>query len=161
MTAWKVVGVGVLLFLVTFGLMTGRWWLEWEEQEQLEIEPACDYNLKALWLVARICSVKDRVPFLPPLSVVQNYWVDTGQGVFLTPDMVRFLGLPKQSEGSYTDFRGTLLCSRDPNYLLKMAQMAQGLPYEPSYRWLPDAKTLAECPYCRLAVSLDGKLVKR
>ncbi len=159
MSVWKVISVGVLLFLITFGLTTGRLWLGW--QEQSEIKPACRYNLKALWLVARICSVKDRVPFPPPLSIIQNYWVDPGREVFLTPDMVKFLRLPEFVEGSYWEFRGILHCARDPNYLLKMAQMAQGLPYEPSYRWLPDAKTLAECPYCRLAVSLDGKLVKR
>jgi hypothetical protein len=75
--------------------------------------------------------------------------------------MQKFLGLPIGWEGTYIDFRGILLCARDPDYLLKMAKMAQRLPYEPSYRWLPYANTLAECPYCRLAISLDGKLTAR
>jgi len=157
--AMKVVGIGALLFLVTFALTTGRWWWNW--QTQLKIEPACSYNLKALWVVARLCSVKDKVPFPPPLPLVQRFWVDSGRSVLLTPDMQKFLDLPAFSEGTYMDFRGILLCARDPDYLLKMAKMAQGLPYEPSYRWLPDARTLAECPYCRLAISLDGKLIER
>jgi hypothetical protein len=152
-------GIGALLFLVTFALTTGRWWWDW--QTQLKIEPACSYNLKALWVVARLCSVKDKVPFPPPLPFIQRFWVDSGWSVLLTPDMQKFLDLPALSEGTYMDFRGILLCARDPDYLLKMAKMAQGLPYEPSYRWLPDARTLAECPYCRLAISLDGKLIER
>ena len=159
MTSWRVITGGVLIFLVTFGLATGRLWLRW--QKGSVVNPACHYNLKALWLVARLCSVKDKVPFPPPLPFIQRFWVDSGRSVLLTPDMQKFLDLPALSEGTYMDFRGILLCARDPDYLLKMAKMAQGLPYEPSYRWLPDARTLAECPYCRLAISLDGKLIER
>jgi len=99
--------------------------------------------------------------FPATIALVQRFWVDSGRSVLLTPDMQKFLDLPAFSEGTYMDFRGILLCARDPDYLLKMAKMAQGLPYEPSYRWLPDARTLAECPYCRLAISLDGKLIER
>jgi len=69
--AMKVVGVGALLFLVTFAIATGRWWWNW--QTQLKIEPACSYNLKALWVVARLCSVKDKMPFPPPLPLVQRF----------------------------------------------------------------------------------------
>jgi len=157
--AMKVIGIGALLFLVAFAIATGRWWRDW--QAQLKIEPACSYNLKALWVVARLCSVKDKTPFPPPLPFIQRFWVDAGREVLLTPDMQKFLELPALFKGTYWDFRGILLCARDPDYLLKMAKMEQGLPYEPSYRWLPDARTLAECPYCRLAISLDGKLERR
>lgn len=159
MTSWRVIVVGALIFLVTFCLATGRLWLRW--QGESIVNPACPYNLKALWLVARLCSTKDHFPFPPPLPVIQRFWVDSGQGVLVTPEMQKFLGLSTRSEGTYIDFRGILLCARDPNYLLKMAKMTQGLPYEPSYRWRPDVRTLAECPYCRLAISLDGKLTTR
>ena len=159
MTSWRVIAGGVLIFFVTFGLTTGRLWLRW--QKGSTIEPDCSYNLKGLWIVARLCSVKDRFPFPPPLPIVQRFWVDSGREVLLTPDMQKFLGLPIGWEDTYINFRGILLCARDPDYPLKMAKMAQVLPYEPSYRWLPDARTLAECPYCRLAISLDGKLMAR
>ncbi|MFA0761229.1 MAG: hypothetical protein HZLCBSQH_001334 [Candidatus Fervidibacterota bacterium] len=159
MTSWRVIVVGALIFLVTFCLATGRLWLRW--QGESIVNPSCPYNLKALWFVARLCSVKDKVPFPPPLPFLQRFWVDSGREVLLTPDMRKFLDLPAFSEGTYMDFRGILLCARDPDYLLKMAEMTQGLPYEPSYRWLPDARTLAECPYCRLAILLDGNLTIR
>lgn len=159
MTSWRVIVVGALIFLVTFCLATERLWLRW--QGESIVNPSCPYNLKALWLVARLCSVKDKVPFPPPLPFLQRFWMDSGREVLLTPDMRKFLDLPASSEGTDMDFRGILLCARDPDYLLKMAQMTQGLPYQPSYRWLPDARTLTECPYCRLAISLDGKLTTR
>lgn len=78
----------------------------------------------------------------------------------LTSKTSTYLGMAGQ-EGVNQDFRGILICPRDPNYHLKLAKMSQNLPYEPSYQWHPDERTLAYCPYCGLAVLLDGKLEKR
>lgn len=156
MVPWRVALVGVSIFFAVFSIATGYLWFLWQRSDY--ILPACDYNLKALWVVARHCSVKYRLPFPPPQKVVQNF-VDSGTSIFVTPRIASYLDLPFP-EGSI-DFRGAFLCARDPSYLLKMAQMTQGLAYEPSYQWHPDAKTLAYCPYCRLAVLMDGKLEKR
>ena len=152
-----VVTVGICSFLITFGSKTGqhlfRWW------RAIHIEPYCEYNLKALWIVSRKCSVRYRVQFPPPLKLVQDF-VDSGETILLTPRISGYLGLAGR-EGTEIDFRGSLICVRDPNYPLKIAKMSQNLPYEPSYLWHPDARTLAYCPYCGLAVLLDGKLERR
>ncbi len=157
MSSKTVVAVGVIAFLAPFGVKTAQYWLAW--QKQVEIKPYCDYNLKALWVVARQCSVRYRLPFPPPLPLVQDF-ADSGQSVLITEKIANYLGLPYMG-GGYTDFRGTLICAQDPDYLLKIAKMTQGLPYEPSYRWCPDERTLAECPYCHIAVLLDGRIERR
>lgn len=149
--------VGICLFLTAFSIKTGqhlgKWW------RAINLSPQCEYNLKALWVVARHCSIKYRLQFPPPIKVVQTF-VDSGQSILLTPRTSTYLGLLGQ-EGVAIDFRSTLICTLDPDYLLKLAKMSQNLPYEPSYLWCPDSRTLAYCPYCGLAVLLDGKLERR
>lgn len=152
-----VISIGICLFVGTFGLKTGQYTIEW--LKEVHIVPSCDYNLKAVWVVARYLSVKYRLQFPPPLKTVQAF-ADSGQAILLTPKTFDYLGL-KGLEGAYMDFRGILICVRDPKYSLKMAKMSQNLPYEPSYLWQPDRRTLAYCPYCGLAVLLKGKLEKR
>ncbi len=159
MASWRVFMIGALAFLLPFGLKTGQRWRNWHIALDLIKQPTCRYNLKALFVVARLCSNEDRFPFPPPFHIIQGFWVDSGRPVLMTPEIGKFLGFV--SEGTYINFRGILLCARDPKYLLKGAMRAQGLPYEPSYRWRPDALTLAECPYCRLAITLDGRLRER
>jgi len=149
--------IGLCLFVGAFSLKTGQNLLAW--WQATHIVPSCDYNLKAVWIVARHCSVKYRLQFPPPLKTVQTF-ADSGQNILLTPRISAYLGLIG-GEGGHLDFRGTLICVRDPKYSLKMAKMSQNLPYEPSYLWCPDTRTLAYCPYCGLAVLLDGKLEKR
>jgi len=149
--------VGICLFLAIFSVKTGQHFVGW--WKATNISSYCEYNLKALWVVARHCSVKYRLQFPPPIKTVQTF-VDSGQSILLTPRASTYLGFLGQ-EGVTVDFRGTLICARDPGFLLKLAKMSQNLPYEPSYIWHPDARTLAYCPYCGLAVLLDGKLEKR
>lgn len=151
------VTIGIGLFLLAFGFKTGQHLLRW--QMETNIVPYCEYNLKALWVVARHCSVKYRLQFPPPLKTVQTF-VDTGQTILLTPRISDYLGYQHQ-EGVHVDFRGILICIRDPKYPLKIAKMSQNLPYKPSYFWCPDSRALAYCPYCGLAVLLDGKIEKR
>ena len=149
--------VGLFAFLIPFGFETGRYWIGWQSAEK--IEPACDFNLKALWVIARHFSIRHRLPFPPPLKTIQKF-IDSGYSILLTSKTASYLG-SFYREGDYIEFRGILLCARDPNYSLKIAKMTQGLEYEPSYHWSPDARTLAYCPYCGLAVLMDGKLEKR
>jgi hypothetical protein len=157
MRASTAVLIGLCLFVIAFGLKTGQHLLEWWRAAW--IAPYCDYNLRALWVVARHCSVRFRLQFPPPLKTVQIF-VDSGQPLLLTPKTSTYLGMAGQ-EGVQQDFRGILICPRDPKYHLKLAKMSQNLPYQPSYQWLPNGHTLAYCPYCGLAVLLDGKLEKR
>jgi hypothetical protein len=50
-----------------------------------------------------------------------------------------------------------LVCPRDPEYGYKAARALNGSPtFQPSYRWNPDARTLAACPFHRIAVGRDG-----
>lgn len=152
-------GIGIVIFFVAFIAATGRLWFIWHIwQKTLQIEPNCAYNLKALWVVARHCSVKGRIPFPPPFKIVRNF-IDSGESILITERIANYLG--EHSFGQYRDFRGILVCANDPKFLLKMAKMTQGLNYEPSYQWCPDARTLALCPFCRLAILLDGRLEKR
>ncbi len=152
-----IIAIGLLLFVGMFCLKTGQHLLNWQRAKN--VAPYCEYNLKALWVVSRHCSVRFGTPFPPPLETVQTF-VDSGQPILLTPRISEYLGYPHH-EGMHVDFRGTLICARDPKYALKMAKMSQNLPYEPSYQWCPDRRTLAYCPYCGLAVLLDGKIEKR
>ncbi len=108
------------------------------------VATVCDFNLKALWVTTRHCSIRYRLPFPPTLKIVQTL-VDSGYSLLLTSRTATYLG-SFYREGDHVEFRGTLLCARDPNYSLKMAKMAQGLDYKPSYQWHPDARTLAYCP---------------
>jgi len=150
-----VIVTGVCLCIGVFCLKTGQHLFEWRRMAR--IIPYCDYNLKAVWVVARHCSIKYQMQFPPPLKIVQDF-SDSGDAILVTPRTSIYL----QSEaGVALDFRGILICVRDPKYPLKMAKMSQNLPYEPSYLWCPDTRTLAYCPYCGLAVLLDGKLEKR
>ncbi|MCS7266182.1 MAG: hypothetical protein NZ805_15295 [Armatimonadetes bacterium] len=157
MKAVTTIGIGMCLFIAAFGLKTGQHMIEW--LGGIHIVPSCDYNLKAVWVVAHYLSVKYRLQFPPPLKTVQAF-ADSGQSILLTSKTSTYLGLMGQ-EGTHLDFRGILLCALDPKYSLKMAKMSQNLPYEPSYLWQPDRRTLAYCPYCGLAVLLEGKLEKR
>lgn len=150
--------IGIVIFLLPFAIETGRHWWRWTHPQ---LFPACGYNLKALWLLSRRVSSHYQLPFPPPLRVVKLHYIDSGSPLLVTQRMAEYLGMSQQSVGVYTDFRGILLCIREPTYLLKMARMSQGLDYEPSYLWQPDAKTLAFCPFCRLAVLLDGRIEKR
>ena len=159
----KIIGVGILVFLLPFAFHTGKKWWQWEQALKMETESSCDYQLKALWLLSRRVSQIYRLPFPPPFSVVKEY-ADKRQSILLTRQISEYLfGIGKlgKLEGVYWTFDLILICRREPDYLLKVAKYTQHLPYEPSYRWLPDARTLAECPYCRLAISLDGKLERR
>jgi len=155
----RVIRIGILVFLFTLLWHTWRGLYQWRRAVELAKEPSCEYNLKSLWLLSRQVSKHYQLPFPPPFKVVKAY-ADTRPSVLMTHQISEYLGLGKL-EGGYWTFDLILLCARDPDYLLKMAEMTQGLPYEPSYRWLPDARTLAECPYCRLAILLDGNLTIR
>lgn len=157
MRASVAIVVGICLFLLTFGFKTGQHLLRW--RRETDIASYCEYNLKALWVVARHCSVKYRLQFPPPLKTIQTF-VDTGQTILLTPQISDYLGY-QHHEGVHLDFRGILICARDPKYPLKIAKMSQNLPYEPSYLWCSDPRILAYCPHCGLAVLMDGRLEKR
>jgi len=159
MTAQRIVGIGILIFLLPFALHTGQKWWQWKQYVEMEKEPACDYNLKALWILSRHASNRYRLPFPPPFKVVKAY-ADRRPSILMTLQISEYLGIGKL-EGGYWTFVGNWLCAKDPKYLLKMAKMSQDLDYEPSYLWCPDARTLAYCPYCGLAVLMDGKLEKR
>lgn len=148
---------GVSLFVVSF-LITTVWELA-REWVWTYFEPfyACSYNLKGLWVLSQKVSRHYRVPFPPPFKLVKQ---SVKKSVLLTERDANYLGFPEWA-GSYMDFPLLLICPRDPDYLLKVAMDKQWLEYSPSYRWRPDARTLAECPYCRLAVLLDGRIEKR
>lgn len=147
-----IASIGIIAFLLSFALETGRQW-------RGQVKPACEYNLKALWLLSRHASIRFQYPFPPPYKFIRHI-ADSRQPVLLTRQTAEYLKMP-QLAGVYANFDSILLCARDPDYLLKMAKMSQNLDYEPSYLWHPDAKTLAYCPYCKLAVLLDGRLEKR
>ncbi len=122
-----------------------------------------DFSLKSLWFLSRQVSHHYRFPFPPPFKAVKAY-VDKRPSVLMTRQIAKYLGfghVAGRTEGAYWTFDAILVCAKDPKYLPKMAKMIQSLDYEPSYRWQPDARTLAYCPFCRLAVLLDGKLEKR
>jgi len=119
---------------------------------------ACSrYNLRSVWILSRKVSRRYQVPFPPPVELVK---VATKKTVLLTEQEANYLGMPEIA-GNYFEFLLALICPRDPKYLLKVAMDSQGLDYQPSYIWHPDARTLAYCPYCRIAVLLDGKIEKR
>lgn len=153
-----VIGIGIFAFLLPFLLHTGQGLWQWRQAWE-EKEPSCEYNLKALWLLSRQVSRRYQLPFPPPFKAVKRY-VEIRPSILLTRQISEYLGLGKL-EGAYWTFDVILVCAKDPKYLLKMAKMSQNLPYEPSYRWHPDSRTLAYCPYCGLAVLMDGKLEKR
>ena len=160
MRARKIIGVSILAFLLPFAFQTIKKWWQWERELTMETESSCDYQLKALWLLSRRVSQIYRLPFPPPFSVVKEY-AGKRQSILMTRQISEYLFGVGKLEGAYWTFDLILICRRDPDYLLKAAKYVQHLPYEPSYRWFPDARTLAECPYCRLAISLDGKLIER
>jgi len=151
--------IGGLLFTITFTFTT-----VWEITRPLvwiyfEYLYSCSrYNLKSLWVLSRKVSRLYQVPFPPSIKLVKQM---TTKSILLTEREVNYLGMPKIFAGNYVDFPLTLICPRDPKYLLKVAMDIQGLDYEPSYIWYPDAQTLAYCPYCRIAVLLNGKLERR
>ncbi len=153
----KISLVGVLIFAISY-LATIEWNLV-KEQVWTYFEPyfACRYNLKALWVLSQKVSRRYQVPFPPPVRWIKMAMKKT---VMLTEREANYLGM-SEWVGSYVDFPLSLICPRDPKYLLKVAMDSQGLDYEPSYLWHPDNLTLAYCPYCRLAVLLDGKIEKR
>jgi len=159
MSVRRVVGIGILAFFLPLLWHTGRQWWKGIKVVELEKEPACEYNLKALWLLSYRVSKRQQLPFPPSFKTVKAY-IDTRPSILLTRQISEYLGLGKL-EGAYWTFDAILVCAKDPKYLLKMAKMSQDLPYEPSYLWCPDTRTLAYCPYCGLAVLLDGKLEKR
>lgn len=147
--------IGVLLFMASF--FTATVWELAEEWIWIRFEPfyVCQrYNLKALWVLSHRVSRRYQVPFPPPMELVKQA---TKKPVLLTEREANYLGRP-EATGIYIDFPLTFICPRDPGYLLKVAMDTQGLDYKPSYHWNPDRRTLAECPYCRLAVLLDGTM---
>ncbi len=158
MFGWKAYLTGAGIFLGAFLLRTG-----WELARErvwvyFETYYTCPrYNLKEVWVLSQKVSKRYRVPFPPTLELVKQA---TKKTVFLTEREAQYLGMPYLA-GSYFEFPLALLCPRDPKYLLKIAMDLQGLDYEPSYRWCPDGRTLAECPYCHIAVLLDGRIEKR
>ncbi|MFA0761234.1 MAG: hypothetical protein HZLCBSQH_001339 [Candidatus Fervidibacterota bacterium] len=149
--------VGALLFFGAYFFTTA--WLIVRPMIWTYFEPyfACRYNLKALWVLSQKVSRRYQAPFPPPVRWIK---MATKKTVMLTEREANYLGM-SEWVGSYVDFPLSLICPRDPKYLLKVAMDSQGLDYEPSYLWHPDNRTLAYCPYCRLAVLLDGKIEKR
>lgn len=160
MSTKRVVGIGIFCFLIVFTLYTGNIWWIWKHKFEIEKNSDCSYNLKALWLLSHRISKHYQLPFPPPFKIVKTY-IERPRSILMTPQISEYLGLGKLEGGYYWTFIGILLCSKDPKYLVKMAKMSQNLNYEPSYIWHPDTRTLAYCPYCGLAVLLDGKLEKR
>ncbi len=164
LNAKLVVGIGVLAFLIPFLGHTGYGWWEWVRGPELR-RSTCEYNLKALWFLSRRFSQHFQSPFPPPSFEAVKAYVMKREPVMMTRQLAKYLGLEPLLgliEGVYWTFGGPILvCDWDPKYLLKMAQMQQWLDFQSSYRWRPDARTLAECPYCRIAVLLDGRIEKR
>jgi len=150
--------VGVLCFFSAYFFTIT--WLILRPRVWVYLEPfyACRYNLKALFILSRKLSKRYQVPFPPPVKLIK---MATKKMVMLTEREVNYLKISSEWVGTYVDFSLSLVCPRDPKYLLKVAMDGQGLDYEPSYIWHPDNHTLAYCPYCRLAVLLDGKIEKR
>jgi len=159
MTNKQVISIGIFIFLFLFLWNTvGEIW-GWRKGAELAKEISCEYNLKSIWILSQRYSRLYKVSFPPPFQAVKEY-IEKRQSILLTKKISEYLGLGKL-EGAYWTFDAILVCSKDPKYLLKMAKMSQDLPYEPSYQWCPDRRTLAYCPYCGLAVLLDGKIEKR
>lgn len=148
---------GIVFFTIVL-LITTIWTLaigySWPNLESYFI---CPYNLKTLWILSRKASRYYQIPFPPPIKLVK---IMTQRSFLLTEREADYLGISEQVY-TYVDFPLSLICPRDPKYLLKVAMDSQGLDYQPSYLWHPDARTLAYCPYCRIAVLLDGRIEKR
>jgi len=160
MNTRKVTVVGFVIFGTVFALQTGYLWWQWKKGIELAKESSCDYQLKALWLLSRKLCNEYRLPFPPSFPTIQAY-ANRRPSVLMTRQISQYLFGTDKLEGGYWQFSLILICAKDPKYLMKVAKASQNLPYEPSYLWHPDARTLAYCPYCGLAVLLDGKLEKR
>ncbi len=161
MTVWRIVGIGVMAFLLPLVGHTVKQWWGWRQGVNLAMEPSCEYNLKSLWFLSRRVSHQYHLPFPPPFKVVKDKYVYRGEPVLMTRQLVEYLGLEGLAEGAYWTFKTILICAKDPKYLMKMAKMQQSMDYEPSYRWCPDERTLAECPYCQIVILLDGRVERR
>ncbi len=156
----RVLLIGLVVLLTAFLVQTGyQWWL-WKEKTKVAQESSCDYQLKALWLLSRKLCRERHIPFPPSFSIIQAY-VDRRPSILMTRQISEYLFETDKLEGAYWQFALILICAKDPKYLVKVAKSMQHLPYQPSYLWHPDARTLAYCPYCGLAVLLDGKLERR
>ena len=110
----KVVGVGILVFLLPFALQTGKKWWQWERELAMVTESSCDYQLKALWLLSRKASQIYRIPFPPPFPVVKTY-VDKRQSILMTRQISEYLLGTGKLEGGYWTFDLILICGRDPD----------------------------------------------
>jgi len=155
----KVYLIAFLLFVICFLIAT-----MWQIISKLPLEInigayyICRYNLKVIWILSQRISRRYQVSFPPPVELVK---LTMNKPILLTEREANYLGTSSEWIGAYVDFPLSLICPRDPKYLLKVAMDSQGLDYEPSYIWHPDNRTLAYCPYCRLAVLLDGKIERR
>ncbi len=74
--------------------------------------------------------------------------------------------LMPEAEEHYAQYAGpsldALLCTEDPAYGEQIGVAMAGDPgVRPSYVWCPDTRTLAHCPFHRLAVLRDGRLERR
>ena len=148
-------GVGIFLFSFSMAVI----WVTWKEKSRVSESAfsACAYHLKSLWLISRRISDRYQTPFPPHFSHVSLLM---RKSFLITEREANYLGMPEIS-GTYMTFSGILICPNDPDYLFKLAMLEQGLSYQPSYQWRPDNRTLAYCPYCRMAVLLDGTIEKR
>jgi hypothetical protein len=153
----RIYTVGVLFFIISFfgtiawELLKGWIWIYFEPLY------VCSHNLRIVYVLSRRISQRYQLSFPPPIDMLKR---SMRKSILLTQQEADYLGM-SELEGVYIEFPLALICPRDPDYLYKVAMDSQGLDYEPSYIWHPDNRTLAYCPYCRLAVLLDGKIEKR
>jgi hypothetical protein len=160
MNTRKVTVIGFVILGIVFALQTSYFWWQWKKSIEVVKESSCDYQLKALWLLSRKLCKENHIPFPPHFHVIQDY-ANRRPSILMTRQISQYLFGTDRLEGAYWQFSLISICAKDPKYLVKVAKASQGLPYNPSYIWHPDARTLAYCPYCGLAVLLDGKLESR
>ncbi len=144
-------------FLVGWLLMSSvQLWSVWHHPVR-----ACRSSLQVVYVAAH--KVKKDLRGTIPLESVKRILRD---GFRLDEEDDQYLSEGRKL-GRYVGSRVisqqiSLLCPSDPGFAVKVVMIKSPvLDFEPSYRWCPDDRTLAYCPYHHYAMLRDGTIERR
>ena len=149
----QILTAGLLMFIlgwVTSAFSIIRVWRD----EPLVL---CQNNLRSIYLTNRKLPMDKRDDISAMANKLNTSFLITKKdSEYLNP----------LSEIHVTQYVGpmleSLLCREDPAYGAKIGLvMAETTDFKPSYQWRPDSKTLAYCPFHKLACTLKGNVESR
>lgn len=153
----RLVSVCAGSFLVGWLLMSSvQLWRVWRYPVM-----ACKSSLQIVYVAARKVR-KDLRGTIPTQAVKRilrdGFRLDEADDKYLSEGRKpgRYVGSKVMSQ------QISLLCPSDPDFAVKVVMLKSPvLDFEPSYRWCPDDRTLAYCPYHHYALLRDDTTERR